>query len=240
MSFTGQGDFVSLGYPWILPAYEGELQERLFDAVYGFAAGSEYGGKTFAQRFRQQWTSQLFFFKQHGFVEQRNDPIYALDLHAANASNESKAMSSSRRELPKPPLIAGRYRAEIQPEFEWVEVRKLAAKQLQEQQLAMFKSYFQTVDFDFAVKATIQGDLAVYFGFAIRQDTGFAELIAVVFDQSATDVLGPCLLAAVEELQSRNARVLGMKPIPADGASEFITQVGFRKVSEELLMFKKI
>jgi hypothetical protein len=59
MSFTGQGEFVSLGYPWVLPEYEGELQEELYDTVYGFAAGPEYGGRTFAQRFREPWTDQI-------------------------------------------------------------------------------------------------------------------------------------------------------------------------------------
>ena len=29
-SFTGHGDFLSLGYPWVLPRYEGELQEQLY------------------------------------------------------------------------------------------------------------------------------------------------------------------------------------------------------------------
>jgi hypothetical protein len=40
-SFTGRGDFVSLGYPWVLPGYEGELRERLYEKVYIFAASPE-------------------------------------------------------------------------------------------------------------------------------------------------------------------------------------------------------
>lgn len=47
-SFTGQEEFVSLGYPWVLPGFEGGVQERLFDSVYGFAASKEYGGRVFA------------------------------------------------------------------------------------------------------------------------------------------------------------------------------------------------
>ena len=74
-SFTGQGEFVSMGYPWVLPGYEGELQERLYDAVYEFAASREYGGRRFAQRFRQPWTAQITFFEQHGFVIGRSDPV---------------------------------------------------------------------------------------------------------------------------------------------------------------------
>lgn len=40
-SFTGLGDFVSLGYPWVLPGYEGGLRERLYEKVYIFAASPE-------------------------------------------------------------------------------------------------------------------------------------------------------------------------------------------------------
>jgi hypothetical protein len=63
---------------------------------------------------------------------------------------------------------------------------------------------------------------------------------ATAISSAATDILGPCLLAAVEELQSRNARFLGTKSIPAESASEFITQMGFKKLSEELLLSKEI
>jgi hypothetical protein len=84
--FHGQAEFVSLGYPWVLPGHEGELQEELYDAVYGFAASPEYGGRTFAQRFREQWSNQVSFFERHGFVVQRMDPIYVLDLRAVTAS----------------------------------------------------------------------------------------------------------------------------------------------------------
>jgi hypothetical protein len=240
MSFTGHGDFVSLGYPWVLPGYEGELQERLYDEVYGFAAGPEHGGKTFAQRFRQQWIAQISFFERHGFAEQRNDPIYALDLRGASAPELSEPVTSLHHDLPKLVPVANRYAVEIQQQFEWEEFCKLAAKLLPKEQLAMFKLYFQTVDFDLVVKATKQGGLAVYLGITIRSDTGFAELIAVALEPAAADTLGPCLVSAVQELQLRNALFLGTKPIPAEGASETITQMGFKKVSEELLLSKKI
>ena len=240
MSFTGHGDFVSLGYPWVLPGYEGELQQRLYDAVYGFAADPEYGGRTFGQRFRQQWTAQISFFERHGFAEQRNDPIYALDLRSASAPQALDSMTSLRRDLPKLELTASRYRVEIQREFEWERFRELAAIHWAREQSSLLKLYLQTVDFDFAVRAAEQGGLAAYLGFAICSDTRFAELIAVALNQAATDVVGPCLLAAVHELQSRNALFLGTKPIPAEGASEIMMGMGFKKVSAELLMSKSV
>lgn len=241
MSFTGQGDFVSLGYPWVLGGYEGELQQRLYDAVYGFAAGPEYGGRTFAQRFRRQWTAQISFFERRGFSQQRTDPIYA--LHLPSAPKVSDTIAFSVRDLPKRAPVDGRYRVEIQREFEWELFRELAAIDLPEETLSIFKMYFQSVDFDFAAQATEQGGqggLAAYLGFTIRSDTGFSELIAVALNQATADAIGPCFAAAVHELQSRNAVFLGTKPIPAIGASEITKAMGFKEVSAELLLSKNI
>ena len=223
MSFTGQGEFVSLGYPWVLPAYEGVLQEELYDAVYGFAASPKYGGKRFAQRFREQWTDQVSFFKRHGFVVQRSDPIYALDLHTANTSG-----------------IPSRFRVDYAAQFCWDDFHALSAGRLAAQQLSIWKEYFQTVDFDFAVKATHNGVSVAYMGIAIRRDTGFAELVAVTVEPTAVDAIVPCLGVTVAELRSRNAVSLGTKPIPTEAAAETIMEMGFKKVSEELSLSKDI
>ena len=223
MSFTGQAEFVSLGYPWVLPGYEGELQQQLWDAVYGFAASQEYGGRTFAQRFRRPWTAQIDFFKQHGFAELRVDPLYALDLRGQMSAQTS-----------------GPYRVEIQLEFHWEEFEPLAAIRSPAEQLEMFKLYFQTVDFDFATRATRHETPVAYLGFAIRSDTGFAELIAAGLDPRAEDAITSCLLAAVGTLRSRNALLLATKPIPGESATETLIAMGFRKVSEEVLLSKSI
>lgn len=240
MSFTGQGGFVSLGYPWVLPEYEGKLQEELYSAVYGFAASPEYGGKTFAQRFREQWSPQISFFLRHGFTEQRSEAIYAVDLRSASSAPVFDAATSVQRGKSTQTLSNGRFHLEVQPEFEWEEFRELAAIRLPQEQVSMFQSYFQTVDFDFTVKA-LEGDRsAAYLGFAIRLDTGFAELVAVALDRSATDSIGPCLMLAIHELQARNALFLGTKPVPVEGVSEIIEKLGFKRVSTELLLSKTI
>jgi hypothetical protein len=127
MSFTGQGDFVSLGYPWVLPGYEGEVQEELYDAVYGFAASPEYGGRTFAQRLRKQWTEQVSFFKRHGFVVERSDPIYALDLRTVTASQ-----------------IPATCQIEFPAQFCWDDFHALCAGRLPAQELSRWKQYFLT------------------------------------------------------------------------------------------------
>jgi hypothetical protein len=221
MSFTGQGEFVSLGYPWVLPAYEGELQEELYDTVYGFAASPEYGGRTFAQRLREPWTDQISFFERHGFVVQRRDPLYVLDLRAITASQ-----------------IRVTCQVECQAQVCWDDFHELSAGRLPAEQLSMWKQYFQTVDFDFAVRVRRNGIAVACMGIAIRRDTGFAELIAVAVEPAARDVLGSCLGAAAAQSRSRKARYLGTKAIPLNGTDEILAQVGFEKVIEEFLLSK--
>ena len=223
MSFTGQGGFVSLGYPWVLPGYEGELQESLYDEVHGFAASSEYGGKIFAQRFRRQWTTQISFFTRHGFTEHRSEPIYALDLRSGWK-----------------PHVPTRFRIELLQVFKWEEFSELAEIRCPVGQLRMSEIYFRSVNFDFAVKATQQGRPTAYLGFTIRSDTGFAELIAVAVDEEAVSVLDPCLAAAVEELRFRSAFFLGTKTLPMSKASQNMMRMGFMKVSDELMFSKSI
>jgi N-acetylglutamate synthase-like GNAT family acetyltransferase len=77
-----------------------------------------------------------------------------------------------------------------------------------------------------------------YMGIAIRRDTGFAELIAVAVEPAALDILTSSLGAAAAQSRSRRARDLGTKSIAVNGADEVLAQVGFEKVSEELLLSK--
>jgi len=223
MSFTGQGKFVSLGYPWVLPGHEGELQEELYDTVYGFAASPEYGGRMFAQRFREPWTDQISFFERHEFVVQRRDPLYVLDLRAITISQ-----------------IRVTCQVECAARFCWDDFHELSAGHLPAEQLSMWKQYFQTVDFDFAVRAQRNGMAVACMGIAIRPDTGFAEMIAVAVEPAALDVLASCLGAAAAQSRSRKARYLGTKAIRLNGSDEVLAQLGFKKASEELLLSKSI
>jgi hypothetical protein len=196
MSFTGLGEFVSLGYPWVLPGYEGGLQEELYDAVYGFAASPDYGGKIFAQRF--------------------------------NLS------------LAKDYRVPSQIEIVCEVEFCWDDFHEISAPHMATQQLGMWKQYFPTVDFDFAVKATRDGKSVAYMGVAIRRETGFAEIIAVTVEPTAPDAIAPCLAAIVDELRARKCTFLGTKPISSETALETIVQFGFRNVSDELFLSKGI
>jgi hypothetical protein len=223
MSFTAEGDFVSLGYPWVLPGYEGALQDELYGRVYGFAASSEYGGKKFAQRFRRPWTRQIEFFQDRGFVEQRSEPIYALPvIHQPPADSFSA------------------YNIENAPEFRFEVFEQLSAGTMPPEHLKMFARYLETVDFDFALTATRYGEPAAYFGFTIRRDTGFAELIASAVVPGETEAISPALSAAVHELSLRHARVLATKVVSGDPDGRVLIGLDFRKRTEEVFMFKEV
>jgi len=223
MSFTGEGDFVSLGYPWVLPGYEGELQDELYHRVYGFAASSEYGGKKFAQRFRRPWTRQIEFFRERGFTEMRSHPIYTLPL------------------IHQHPVDSfGPYGIEITPDFRFEIFEQLSSGTLPPEHLRMLARYLATVGFDFVLAATRHGEPAAYFGFTIRRDTGFAELIASAVAAAETEVISPALSAAVHELSLRHARVLATKLLPGDPDGQVLVELDFRKRTEEVFMFKEL
>jgi hypothetical protein len=221
MSFSGQAPFVSLGYPWVLPGYEGELQERLYDTVYGFASSPEYGGKTFAQRLREPWEAQISFFRSHGFLEQQRTPIYALDVPAAKIEHDP-----------------GELQIQIESQFLWNEFYELAVAQLAPNLLDMLAQYYQSVDFDFSVMAVCEGKSVAYSGFTLRHDTGFAEMNAVAAAQPGTVAFEVCLAAATRELRTRGASFLATGPLSLRGGDDLLRGFGFKKVSEEVLLWK--
>ncbi|MGM0827368.1 MAG: hypothetical protein ACQEWF_01355 [Bacillota bacterium] len=87
MSFTGRGDFVSLGYPWVLSGYEG-IQDELFDRVYGFAISDQYGGKILALRFREQWENQILYFEAKGFEFTNESELIGRYLSSVESSED--------------------------------------------------------------------------------------------------------------------------------------------------------
>jgi GNAT superfamily N-acetyltransferase len=196
MSFTGQGKFVSLGYPWVLPGYEGTLQETLYERVYGFAASPEYSGTTFAQRFRQPWPAQVSFFERHGFTEAKSTPVYALDVRSAR--------------IPEISIVPG---IEIRQGFRWEDFRERASGYAEEE-LKMFELYFRSVDFDFSVTATSRSGRAAHLGFAIRPDTGFAELIAVARDPGGAGSARALLSLIASRVKVAKCSVPGNRPCP--------------------------
>jgi hypothetical protein len=180
------------------------------------------GGTTFAQRFRQPWPAQVSFFERHGFAEAKSTPVYALDVRSAR--------------IPEISIVPG---IEIRQGFRWEEFRERASG-YSEEELKMFELYFRSVDFDFSVTATSRSGRAAHLGFALRPDTGFAELIAVAVDREVPDIFAPCLASSLYELRSRRVLFLGTGPVPVEGAFETLHRMGFNKVSEQVLLSKSI
>jgi hypothetical protein len=127
---------------------------------------------------------------------------------------------------------------ECSEQFSWDDFHAVSANRLPVAELSMWKKYFQTVDFDFSIRARRCDTVVACMGVAIRSDTGFAEMIAVAVESTAVDVLVSCLGAAISQSRSRRASYLGTKKIPLNGAEEVLAQLGFKKVSEELLLSK--
>jgi hypothetical protein len=223
MSFTGEGSFVSLGYPWVLDGYEGVLQERLFDDVFRFAASAEHGGQVFAQRFREQWASQMQFFLRKGFQVGSRQPIYALSVH-------------------KPPeTTATSLRIQKAPSFD-VELFKAVARRFRQpsvETLQALSPYYASVDFDFTITARDKDSLVALMGVAVRRDNGFAEGLAVTIDgRYSEDGFTSCVAAIAGELRPLGVTDFGMALSPEYCYFDSAVRLGFKKVTEDVIVMK--
>lgn len=224
MSFTGMGSFISLGYPWALGEYGEELQEEMYEMIYGFASSEEYGGKTFAQRFRSQWTDQINFFLSKGFNITSRTPIYGLFL------NQLKEHPYSNHNV------------EIVDNFQMDVFAAVAKKSglYNNEDLAMLANYFKAVVFDFSVQSFNEEGLTGYFGVAIRQDTQYAEIITCAMEDSVSEeAFQSCLNETIKKLKAGGTKVVSITEdlIPTEALLEIY---GFQKISESIMMMKSI
>jgi hypothetical protein len=113
-------------------------------------------------------------------------------------------------------------------EFRWDDFRMLSEHRVPPEQLSMWRQYFETVNFDFAVKAGRGGTFLAYLGLAIRSDTGFAEIIAAALEPTALEALRSCLIAVIDELQARKETYLGIKPLLVSGCDAILEECSFR------------
>ncbi len=224
MSFTGSGECVSLGYPWVLPGYEGELQERMFDRVYGFASGKSYGGKTFAQRFRSQWVKQIDFFSAKGFKITERIPIYGGSVHAL--------------------LLPVYFGAEIdiQSGFDFSGFAEVARRSslYREQDLESLGDYLKAVQFDFSVSCYWKGRRVGYAGIAYRKDTRYGEIILPALEEGVQPGAFAVMFAStVQKLDDLGADVVSVNcdKLPVQTKPEIL---GLRNVSESIMMMKSI
>lgn len=213
MSFTGNSEFVSLGYPWVVAGYEGQVQEELYRRVYGFAVSDTFGAKMFAQRFRSDWTQQIEYFLSKGFDITRRSPL--LVSYLSNTSEPHDVEVEEGFDFHKWQLIVKKY------------------DNATEQQLVMLKEYYGSVEFDFSVEFEEEG----YFGVTIRQDTGYAEILAVACRPNAEN-FSDMIEVIMKECTKREVKLISIATsnVPT---KDSINKLGFAENTEDVMMMKK-
>ncbi|WP_335872454.1 hypothetical protein [Bacillus sp. 2205SS5-2] len=220
-SFTGSGDFVSIGYPWVLPGYEGELQEELFQHVVEFATSEEYEGKILAQRFRSQWKKQIQFFESKGF----------------EITGRSKVIGRSSEKMEAAPYWVNSNRSN-QFEFEKIKPLVNSSTESNPAELLMLEEYYDSVAFDFAYEFQYEKEICGYFGVTIRKDTGYAEILAPFISQQWNQKFPDMIQAILLDLKDQVHYIsIGESAVP-DAVS--LTSLGFTFVTEDVMLMKKV
>jgi hypothetical protein len=221
MSFTGSGDFVSLGYPWVKDGYQ-EIQDVLFEKVYGFASSDKYGGRVFAQRFREQWEDQIHFLQLKGFKITNKSPIIGRNLTDEQAAHNS--------------TLRGTWRLEEGFTFEkWKSVMEKNGE-ITPQELSMMEEYYGSVDFDFSLIGEEAGELVTVIGVTIRKDTSFAEALAISIHNEYKILFEEIFRLVMKEVYKRNGRMISV--YERDVPSKCKSMLGLKEISKDVMMVK--
>lgn len=224
MSFSGKGDFVSLGYPWVLPEFEGSVQDELFEKVLDFAKSDEYGGKVFAQRFRSQWDKQIDYFLSKGF----------------QITNRSQIIGAKYPILLKSIQPIPDFSFEIKDNFLFEEWKNIKTKQqpLTNEQLSMLSEYYGSIEFDYALECKIADEPIAYFGVTIRADTDYSEILAVALDQKAIPYFYDLLTLVHNENIKRKVQTVTMSKshLPK---GVILEKLGFAALTEDVMMYMR-
>lgn len=231
MSFSGDGDFVSIGYPWLKSEWSNrdDVREELWKRVFGYASG-EYGGKHFLQRFRKQWKQQIEFFLGKGFTIPYEHPIYILSL---KDSVNSAAIEVENKN----------YRFQFSGEFDTKAFVKVVStyRVLDEQQLKGIGEYYSRhVNFDFSLSLIKRDDLVGYFGVTIRCDTSYAEIIAIAFNQSDLTLFSTSITTITKKLKEMNGDLVSITTDDEDRFIPIIEDLGFILSSADVYVELKI
>ena len=62
----------------------------------------------------------------------------------------------------------------------------------------------------------------------------------MALDAAVPDELAPCLASTLDELRSRSVLFLGTGPVPVESAFETLVRMGFKQVSEQVMLSKSI
>ncbi|MCA1062549.1 hypothetical protein QTG56_17240 [Rossellomorea sp. AcN35-11] len=222
MSFSGKGDFVSLGYPWVLPGYEA-IQDELFQRVYGFAVSDEYGGKIFAQRFRHQWEDQILYFETKGFEITNESELIGVSLSDTTVSHEAEFTWK----------VSSGFAFE-----EWASI-VMANGEVNEAQLKMMEEYYTSVNFDFTVTFMREGEIFGVIGVTIREDTKFSEVVSfgILHDSEVHKEDMLCVL--MKEAELRGAEMISFHG--ADIPEEHIRKkLNLRELTKDVMMVMEV
>ncbi|MEH6937888.1 hypothetical protein V7056_08500 [Bacillus sp. JJ664] len=224
MSFSGKGDFVSLGYPWVLPEYEDSVQDELYEKVFEFAASDEYGGKVFAQRFRSQWNKQIDYFLSKGF----------------QITSQSQIIGARYPILLKNIQPIPDFSFEIKDNFQFDEWKDIKMKQqaLTNEQLSMLNEYYSSIEFDYALECKIADEPIAYFGMTIRADTNYSEILAVALDQKAIPFFYDLMTLVHNENISRKVKTVTMSKSHLPKGI-ILEKLGFAALTEDIMMYMR-
>lgn len=222
MSFSGNGNFVSLGYPWTLPEYEGAVQDELFSKVFGFAISKEYGGKVIAQRFRGQWNKQINYFLSKGFeITGRSQIIGA----------QYPILIKNIQNIPD-------FTFQIKDEFKFDIWKNLKLKQqtYSKEQITMMNEYYRSIEFDYSVECKIGEEIIAYFGVTIRPDTAYSEILAVALHEKAVPYFYDLMTLIHHENANRkvNTVTISKSYLPK---GILLEKLGFTPLTEDVMMY---
>ncbi|MGF3102743.1 hypothetical protein [Rossellomorea sp. DUT-2] len=222
MSFTGRGDFVSLGYPWVLSGYEG-IQDELFERVYGFAVSDEYGGKILAQRFREQWENQILYFEKMGF----------------EITNESELIGRYLTNVGSKEDIE--FSWEISNEFIFEDWRSIMEEndEVNEAQIKMMEEYYSSVDFDFSIAFFNEEQMIGVMGITLRDDTKYSEVLSFGILQEFKTHKGKMINVLMNEARSMGAITITFhsSDIPEKDIQK---ELGLSELTKDIMMVKEV
>lgn len=222
MSFTGRGDFVSLGYPWVLSGYEG-IQDELFERVYGFAVSNEYGGKILAQRFREQWEKQILYFETKGFEITNESELIGRYLLNVESTEDFE------------------FSWQVSDEFRFEDWRSIIEKndEVNESQIKMMEEYYSSVDFDFSIVFFCEELMIGVMGTTLREDTKFSEVLSFGILQEFKIHKGKMMNVLMNEARSRGAQTITFhaSDIPEKDIQK---ELGISELTKDVMMVKEV
>ncbi|MHA2154343.1 MAG: hypothetical protein ACXABU_03310 [Candidatus Hodarchaeales archaeon] len=190
MSCIKRERFIPFGFPWVRKGYEGEVQEELYRRMFEFASGP-LGGKSFLQRFREEWTSQIDFFRNKGFQLAFSYPIYIRNLNSAQLG-----VSDSN------------FTTKILPNLPSEILTDLASKdtRYKTENITELYNFYTDIDFDL-ILVLYDNDKAISMtAVTSREDTAYSELNLVISDDEYPKATNSILEYALEELYKRQRK----------------------------------